>query len=175
MLEDFITNLLIVIAVTSLFGYLGSVALRSKATRDVATGALSFRYISPYRVLAAASLLLPGAMCALSLHLYRSGESDFFIWFVIFIVFGAMSVFLLLECFVVRLLVSEEAITSISPWSGRRMFSWAEIESISYSKTSKWYVIVGPFAKKIRASEYLSGISELVSELRKRIAPEKWA
>jgi hypothetical protein len=107
----------------------------------------------------------------LSFQLYRAGKSDYLVWLGICLIFTAVSGYLLLECFFARLVVSQDGITSLSPWSGRRTFRWGEIDSIRYST---WYVIVGPGGKKIYASEYLSGFTELSAEFRQRIPPERW-
>ena len=174
MIEDIIRNILIVLAVTFLVNYLTTAALRSKPTIDPATGAGIYTYGRASKALGLFSLILPAFMGMLSLILYRKGESDYPTWLIICLIFAAMSAWALLEFFVVRLIVSEEGIKSISPWTGRRFFRWDEIESIRYSKVSRWYVITGPARKKIYASEYLKGFGHLGAELRKKIPRERW-
>ena len=171
MVGDIITNVLIAIAVTFVLGYFTSTALKSKPRLDATTGERTFSYVRGFRALALISVVLPAFMGALSLRLYRAGESDYLVWLGICLIFAAVSGYLLLECFFARLVVSKEWITSLSPWTGQRTFRWGEIDSIRYSKS---YVIVGPGGKKIYASEYLSGFAELGAEFRKRIPPERW-
>ena len=167
-------NVLIAIAVTSLLGYFTSAALRSKPTVDTGTGKRIFTYARGWRVLALISVVMPAGFGALSLQLYRAADSDYAVWLIICWLFTAMSGFLILETFVVRLLVSDREITSISPWTGKRTFQWREIDSICYSKISKWHIIGGPCGKKIYASDYLAGSGYLSAEFRKRIPMETW-
>ena len=174
MAAEIITNVLLIIAVTSLLGYFTSAALRSKSKINAATGERTFSYVRPFKALAVISLVLPIFMGFLTFQLSKSDQPDFIIWLVISLIFAAMSGYLLLECFFARVVISEESITSISPWSGQRTFKWAEIHSISYSKTSKWYIIRNCDGKKIRASDYLAGISELAVELKRRVPSENW-
>ena len=174
MVGDIIVKVLIVIAVGALLPYFTSAAVRSKPTIDAATGARTYSYIRASKGLALISLIMPVFMGAFSLNLYRAGESDYLVWLIICLVFTAMSGYLLLECFVARLIVSADGLTSLSPWNGERFFRWDEIESIRYSKLSRWYVIVGPGRKKIYASEYLNGFGDLSAVFRKRIAPDRW-
>lgn len=174
MVGDILVNVVIVIAVTSLIGYLTSSALKSKPTIDAGTGARTFIYTRGLKVLALISLVMPAFMGAVFLSFYFGGESDYEVWLVTCLIFAAMSAYQLLEAFSARLIVSEREITSLSPWTGKRTFQWKEIDSIRYSTLSRWHIIVGPSGKKIYASDYLSGAAELSTEFRTRIPPEKW-
>jgi hypothetical protein len=174
MVEEIIDNVLIFVVVTSGLGYLTSAALRSKPRLDATSGERIFSYVRGFKALALISIVLPVFNGVLSLYLYRAGDADYSIWFGICLIFAAVSAYLLLECFAARLLVSDQGITSLSPWTGQRTFRWEEIESICYSKKSMWYVIVGPVRKKIYASEYLSGFGVLSTEFRKRIPQDRW-
>jgi Bacterial PH domain len=174
MIEDIIRNILILIAVTFLINYLTRAGLRSKPTVDPATGASIYTYVRGTKILMLIGIILPVFMGAVSLSLYRGGDSDYSVWLIICLIFAAMTAWALLEVFVVRLIVSEEGITSVSPWTGRRFFRWDEIEQIRYSKFSRWYVIAGPARKKIYASEYLNGFGHLSAEFSRRIPQGRW-
>jgi hypothetical protein len=171
---EVIINVVVVIAVSAVLGYLTSAALRSKSITNVATGERTFSHTRPLKALALLSLALPLFMGFLTYKTIRSGESDPMIFAVMFLIFSAMSLYLLLECFFTRIVISAEAITSASPWGGERTFRWAEINSVSYSEICKWHIVAGPDGKKIRASDYLSGINELVLELKRRVPSENW-
>ncbi|HEU4511349.1 MAG TPA: hypothetical protein VFR78_24180 [Pyrinomonadaceae bacterium] len=173
MVEEIIGNVLIVIGVSVVVNYLTRAALRSKPSIDPATGARIFAYARGSKVLAVISLILPGLPGALAVDLYRRGEPDL-AWLIVFFILAALSAATLLECFLVRLVVSEEGIRSLSPWTGERFLRWDEIESIRYSQICSWYVIMGAGRKKIYASEYLNGFGVLVDEFAKKIPEERW-
>ena len=173
MVLEIIDNALTVIAVAFVLTYLTAAALRSKPIIDPATGARIFRYDRASKALALISLILPVLMGAISLTLYRRGESIYPLW-LICLILTAISGYVVLECFVARLIVSGEGITSLSPWRDERFFGWDEIESIRYSKLSETYVITGPDRKKIYASESLDRFGLLIGELRKKIPRERW-
>lgn len=174
MVLDILAKVLTVIVVGLSLHYFTMAARRSKPTIDPATGARIFSYVRGFKALALISVILPVFMGAGALVLYRSGESDYPVWLIICLIFTAMSGYLLLECFFARLILSEEGITSLSPWTGERFFRWGELESIGYSKLSRWFVLIGPGRKKIYASEYLKGFLVLCAEFRERIPPERW-
>lgn len=67
-----------------------------------------------------------------------------------------------------------EAITKHSPWKGKLSLAWSEIQSIKYSPTNRWFVLHSARGK-IRISNYLNGIGELLAIARERVPPEKWA
>ena len=174
MAGDILTNIVILIAVTGILTYFTTVARRTRPTIDAATGARTFGYVRAFKALAMVGLILPLFMGIAALQIYRSGQSDYLIFVGIFLIFTAICAYLLLELFVARLIVSDERITSVSPWRRERTFRWDEIESIRYSKLSQAYVIIGPGKKKIYASEYLNGWANLTVEFRQRIPPERW-
>ena len=175
MVEDIIVKVLTVMAVALLLQFLTTAALRSKPTIDGATGARTFSYGRASKAIALLSLILPAFMGALFVLLYRAAESDdVVVWLIISLIFAAMSGYALLECFFAHLIVSEEGIKSLSPWTGERFFRWDEIESIGYSKLSQWYVLTGPHRKKIYASEYLNGFGNLTAVFRRNIPSERW-
>lgn len=174
MIGDVVVNALIVIAVAGLLQYLAMAGLRSKATIDSATGEYIFSYVRGLKVLALISLVLPVLWGSLSLYFYRTEKANYLVWLITGLIFAGMSGYALLESFVARLVVSDELITSVSPWRRERTLRWDEIESIQYSKVSQSFVIRGPDQQKIYAPEYLSGMVTLCAEFRKRIPPEKW-
>lgn len=174
MVEDVIVKVVIVIALSLILTYLTTAAHRAKPTIDAATGARIFGYGRGWKTMALISLVVPVFMGAVALSLYRGGESDYPVFISIALIFTAASSYLLLECFASRLIVTEEGITRIWPWSGKRTFRWDQIESIRYSKGLRWYVIIGPDRKKVYVSEFLNGFSVLTVEFRNRIPRERW-
>lgn len=168
---EVLIKVLIAVAVTSVLSYFFAAARRAKPQLDPLTGFLVYRYVLSFKAFAVASLILPAFMLGLWASLLMDAEtssSDIIIWGVISAIFLAMSVYMLLECFVVRIIVSDDALTSISPWTGRRKFEWSEIDYVSYSATSKWFIIGGR-GMKIRASEYLAGIHQLTRDIKQRV------
>ena len=174
MVFDILAQVLTVIFVGLLISYLTKTALRSKPIIDPATGARTFSYVSASKALALISLILPVFFGAFSLILYRAGDSAYLVPLILGLIFTAMTGYALLEYFVARLIVSDEGITSQSPWTGERFFRWDEIESIGFSKLLRWYVLIGPGRRKIYAAEYLSGFAYLTVEFTKKIPQEKW-
>lgn len=174
MVLEFFDKALTGIAVAVVLTYLTAAILRSKPVIDPATGARVFRYARGSKALALISLILPGFMGAGAFILYREGESDYWVWFIIGLIFAALSGGALLECFVARLVVTGEGIKSVSPWRGKRFLRWDEIESIRYSNSSQTYVITGTSRKKIRVLQGLDRFGLLIGEFRRKIPQERW-
>ena len=174
MLEDIIVKVVIVVAVTLILSFLMRAGHGAKPTIDPATGARIFGYGRGWKALALFGLVLPIFVGGVALQLYRKGESDYPTFIIVALVFTAASAYLLLECFVSRLIITEQGITRISPWFRTRTFRWDEIESIYFSEKLRWYVIIGPGKKKLHISEYLNGFAILTVEFTKRIPPERW-
>lgn len=99
MVGDIITKVLIAVAVTFFLRYFTSIALKSKLRVDPTTGERTFSYVRGFKALALISVVLPAFMGALSLRLYRAGESDYLVWLGICLICAAMSGYLLLDAF----------------------------------------------------------------------------
>jgi hypothetical protein len=82
--------------------------------------------------------------------------------------FGALTLPLLIECFLVRIGFDDQQVFCLSGWRRRRVIPWDEIESASYSGPMMWWVISTRNHGKIRAHLYLSGVSDFLDELRRR-------
>jgi hypothetical protein len=80
---------------------------------------------------------------------------------------------LLLETARVRLYITEDALIGDSPWRRRRTIRWAEVEHVSYSALNRWFAIVGPGGRAIRASRSLVALSALLEMVKARVPPER--
>jgi hypothetical protein len=80
---------------------------------------------------------------------------------------------LLLETARVRLYLTEDALIGDSPWRRRRTIRWQEVENVTYSPLNRWFTVIGPGGRAIRASRSLAGLSDLLEMLKTRVPPER--
>lgn len=91
-----------------------------------------------------------------------------------FFVIGILCGLLLVEVSRVQIIVTEESITRMSPWTGTCTMKWSEIENVRYADVNRWFVITGGIGV-IRVSRYLGGLRELAETLRRKVSAERWA
>lgn len=87
-------------------------------------------------------------------------------WMVV--LFGGLTLPLLLESFFVRIGYNAEKIYCHSIWRHNRVIDWAEVESVAFSQSMNWWVIDTRGSGKIRVSQFVSGLPELLLELEER-------
>jgi hypothetical protein len=91
-----------------------------------------------------------------------------------FAVLGLMGGLLLLETERVRIYLVDDGIVALSPWRGRRALLLSEVQSVTYSRLNRWFVIVGKDGTTVRASRSLCGLPVLLQALYER-APARCA
>jgi hypothetical protein len=72
--------------------------------------------------------------------------------------FLALSIPLSIEIFRVAHRIDETGIERVSPWRRRAFVRWAEVRSLRWSQSSKWFVMEGKDGERVRVSSYLSGL-----------------
>jgi hypothetical protein len=80
---------------------------------------------------------------------------------------------LLVEVVRGQVVLTEEAITRVSSWTGRAItLRWSDIERVRYSSVNSWFVLTGAKGT-IRVSRYLLGIGAFGRLVKSKIAPER--
>ena len=82
--------------------------------------------------------------------------------------FGALTLPMVIEFFLVRIGFDEKGIYCHSGWRPKRTIDWATVESVSFSQSMQWWVLRTKGSGKIRASVFLSGLQDFLAELEKR-------
>lgn len=78
---------------------------------------------------------------------------------------GALAAVMSLEFFGRKILIKEDEVIFISPWSRRKTLKWAEIESVDHVGWAQAYRLTLTGGKKFWVPEMLSGATELVGKL----------
>ncbi len=92
-----------------------------------------------------------------------------------FLVCGFAGGMLLMETQGVHIIVSNEAVVSMSPWRRRREWRWHEIEQVTFSRLHSSLVLRGPRQDTIRASLFLVGIGDLARAILRHVSGNKCA
>jgi len=153
--------------------FLSNGARFAKPLADSKTGARRYSYAWPIRALAI--ICLP--ITLLIGHLFQEdvkANRPVLFFGTIFLCFAAVNLYLLLESFLARIIVSDQSIISVSPLGRKRELKWEEVDTATYLATWKCYKLTVVEGKKIYASDYLAGVEYLSGELRRRIPKEKW-
>jgi hypothetical protein len=88
--------------------------------------------------------------------------------FFMILLFGGLTLPLVLECFLVRIGFDAERIYCRSGWRPRRVIPWSEVQSVKFSPAMQWWVIKTSKSGNIRVQVFISGARELLGELHKR-------
>ena len=75
---------------------------------------------------------------------------------------------MVIEFFLVRIGFDENGIYCYSGWRPKRTIDWTAVESVRFSQSMQWWVLRTKDAGNIRASVFLSGLQEFLTELEKR-------
>ncbi|MEX1666470.1 hypothetical protein [Zhongshania arctica] len=86
----------------------------------------------------------------------------------LFVGFGFASVYCFGEYFKVSGNFDTNGIDFTSPWTGRKVESWENLESIKFNSQANWYVLYFKSGKKIRLSSLLSGHGEVLEMLESK-------
>jgi hypothetical protein len=77
----------------------------------------------------------------------------------------AVSVWLVLETFLVSANVTEECLIHRSPWRKTRAIPWTAVTDYSYSNVMSWHVLHTSNYGTVRLSVYLSGVDQVAEKL----------
>ena len=93
---------------------------------------------------------------------------------VLFMAFSVVAGLLLIEVTRVQIILTEDAITRFSPWSGLATLKWIDVQRVRYSSVNQWFAIESA-GTTIRVSRHLVGIGEFAGTLKRKVAGERWA
>ena len=156
------TEELVVILGVSAALWLMMRAVRSVPRVEGTVSVLDYR--RPFKVFAVCCWLLVALMIAVAI----SDPQQRTLGIVLALVFGAMTLYLQLEFFKVRIVVDSAGIRTFSPWCPPRVIPWESVTGVTYSRLAQWHVIHTDRLGSVRLPLYLSGVPALLGELERR-------
>lgn len=84
------------------------------------------------------------------------------------LIFWILSAPLLIEAFRKTVVLSDDAITSRSPWTGEIVMPWSSIQRIVYDSSMMWFVVTDRAGRKLRLSYFLSGLATFEKQASQR-------
>lgn len=133
------------------------------------------RYGSTLRVLALILAWMPPALMIYAIwSFFWRNDTVLVTAGVSFLTTSVIAGLFLIEVERTQIALSDEGIARDSPWKGRSLLKWDEIERVQYSALNRWLVLQGA-GKSIRASLHLIGIGELVRMARSKLPAERYA
>lgn len=151
------------------------VALRGPR-KIVESGILvSLRYGSAFRIFA---LVLAWAPAAVTIYVlwnfhWRSNNALVAVG-VGFLVASVISGLLVIEVERTHIALTEDAIIRQSPWTGKCIIPWSEVDRVGYSRLNRWFIVKSR-THTIRVSCLLVGIAEFVKIARRKLATDRYA
>jgi len=143
--------------VSGLIGAAVSVALTAYVASRVGKSAVQgqLRFGKFMWILGLACLAL--SLLPIALTLFAHHDKEFWAKMALFIGFGAGAVYSFGEAAFVHGTFDEEGITFFTPWTGRKIEKWKDLESVEMNDWCSWYTLTFKSGKKVRLSTYLSG------------------
>ena len=133
------------------------------------------RYGSTLRVLALVLAWAPPCLAIYVLWNYAwRSDSQLMGAGVSFLATSLIAGLLLIEVERTQIAVTEDGLVRSSPWTGRGVLKWSEVERVQYSPINRWIVVAGA-GQTIRISRHLVGVGEFVNIARRKLAPERYA
>jgi hypothetical protein len=93
---------------------------------------------------------------------------------VTFLIASIVPGLLLLEVERMQIAVTEDALIRQSPWTGKCVVKWSEVERVGFSTVNRWFVISGE-AHTVRVSRHLTGVREFVQVVKRKLAVERYS
>jgi hypothetical protein len=133
------------------------------AKRGAAT--IDRRYVVMYgkrpKGMALVSLALPLFLGMLSAHLSGADRTAMA---VLTLSFAALSAYLLLECFFVRIEFDDSYIYARSVWRSPRVIPWSSVTSCEHSPSCRWWVLSSAEYGNVRVHDFMDGVECLLKE-----------
>jgi hypothetical protein len=86
----------------------------------------------------------------------------------LFVGFGIGAWYSFGEYFKVRGTFDENGIDFYTPWTGRKLESWQDLQTIKFNSQANWYVLTFKSGKKVRLSGLLTGHGDVIALLKKK-------
>ena len=148
-------------------GALQRSAGKGRANVDEQSGALIARYPTAARRVAWGMLaLVTGSAVYAVLH--TATPHAMFIGAVASAAIIALVACIVVEFTRVQVAWTPDDVSLTSPWARFRQLRWDDIASVTYSPSAGWFVLRGKDGMKIRLPQLLTGLEELLDELRER-------
>ncbi len=149
-------------------------AMKGPTKVDSANVLAVLRYGSGWRVLALVFAWTPPAVMIYVVVNYAWRDDATLSWAGgSFLATSIIAGLLLVEVERVQIVLSEDGVARLSPWTGRADLKWIEIERIDYAPLNRWIVVTGA-GRTIRLSRYLVGIGEFITIARRKLPPERY-
>jgi hypothetical protein len=102
---------------------------------------------------------------------FKPPKDDGDVWAIIGIysLFGVISAPLLWESMRFALVVSPEGLDCCSPWRRGRFLAWDEVQDVSYSATSSWFVIQATDGWKFRVPILVPGLTHFLEACERHL------
>lgn len=124
------------------------------------------RYLVSYgrlpKGIAVLSLILPSLLGIIAV---RSSGYERMALATLTVAFAALSAYLLVECFCVRIEFDEAHIYTASRWRGSRVIPWSSVVSCTYSSLKRWWVLSTTEYGNVRIHDFMRGRETLLAKL----------
>jgi hypothetical protein len=159
-------------AVVGFLGLLLWAARRGQPQADPETGTLVFRHSILFRGFALfAGFGVPLAITLLVILYPPKDRGDFLAVLGLYGLFFGLSAPLLWEGMRYALTVSPQGLDCRSPWRGGRFLTWDEVQDISYSTLSSWFIIRARDGWKFRAPILVPGLARFLEQCERYLPP----
>jgi hypothetical protein len=157
-MSSFLIALLVPIVLTALTLGVRSRARHINGTRFIEYGA-AFRGFTVFMTVLAAIIAIASLFLSHTDRLWMLGISG------LFFILGTP---LLLHAYFTRILFDSIGITALSPWHKNISVAWCQIINVYYSAGERCFVVLTPSGGQIKLHAYMSGVSELITEMQSR-------
>jgi hypothetical protein len=152
-----------------------AISLGWRTTVNERTGEVILRYSPPLRVFAVAGgFVFPVAVLVMVLLKPPQKPDDILAAEIGLLVLKLLGWVLLLETFRFRVVVSEEALVSYSPWRRSRAIRWDEVAAVESVCPKSWFVFTAWDRRQIHVPLYVAGLAQLVHSMRQHLPPERY-
>jgi hypothetical protein len=163
-----------VLAVSVALGWV-AFAVRRPQKMDVPNVLAVLRYGSALRIAALVIALAPPALLAyIAWNIPWPNDTLLLIAGACFVPVCAIAGLLLIEVERVQIILTDEGITRLSPWTGQLTLNWSEIGRVGYSPANRWFLVQGG-GRTLRVSRHLKGIGTFVELVRSKVGAERYA
>jgi hypothetical protein len=92
----------------------------------------------------------------------------------LFSFFGLLAIYFYIEFFTVKIQIGPKGVKGNSMWRGRRVYTWSEIENISFSHSSMWFTLTAKEKPPLRIHAMIPGINQVLLHFEEYLPQDKW-
>lgn len=104
----------------------------------------------------------------------REAETFWYVFKLAWLFGGVPGLLLCNEAYRTRITIDADLIQAHSAWTGRKSIPWNEIDTITFTTGSEWFVIHSSKSRKIRVYILLDGISRFIDDFKRKMEYTKW-